>query len=156
MSAHMYSYMCTKYICVYIRWEAGWDLGLIAFSFNTLFLSKKKSKRCERKPPIISNLTYKIWVHRPSIKSTKPLFTVNKQLSSSWCTQSTTAPSCNLHANPVCFACLIQIRSCFQLLLLTLACQSHHLQLTLFFVNQNRRYRWQAQLALSLQKTRLK
>ena len=26
------------------------------FSFNKFFLPKKKSKRCERKPPIISNL----------------------------------------------------------------------------------------------------
>ena len=42
------------------------------------FLSKKKSKRCERKPPIISNLKYKIWAYRPSIKGTKPLFIVIK------------------------------------------------------------------------------
>ena len=34
----------------------GLDLGLTAFSFNIFFLPKKKSKRCERKPPIMSNL----------------------------------------------------------------------------------------------------
>ena len=26
MSAYLYSYTCTKYTCVYICWEAGWDL----------------------------------------------------------------------------------------------------------------------------------
>ena len=34
----------------------GLDLGLTAFFFNIFFLPKKKSKRCERKLPIISNL----------------------------------------------------------------------------------------------------
>ena len=29
---------------------------ILLFFFNTFFLPKKKSKRCERKPPIISNL----------------------------------------------------------------------------------------------------
>ena len=50
------------------------------FSFTYFFLPKKKSKRCERKPPIISNLKYKIWAHRPSIKGTKPLFIVIKAI----------------------------------------------------------------------------
>ena len=50
------------------------------FFFNKYFLSKKKSKRCERKTPIISNLKYKIWAHRLSIKGTKPLFTVMKAI----------------------------------------------------------------------------
>ena len=34
----------------------------------------KKSKRCERKPPIIPMLKYTILAHRPSLKGTKPLF----------------------------------------------------------------------------------
>jgi len=62
----MYLYVCTKYTFVCICKEAGWDLGLTAFFFNIFDLSKKKSKRCERKPPIISNLKYKIWAHRPT------------------------------------------------------------------------------------------
>jgi len=48
--------------------------------FNVFFLSKKKSKRCEHKPPIISNLKYAIWAHRPSIKGTKLLFIVIKAI----------------------------------------------------------------------------
>jgi len=47
---------------------------------NCFFLSKKKSERCERKPPIISSLKYKIWACRPSIKGTKPLFIVIKAI----------------------------------------------------------------------------
>ena len=34
----------------------------------------------KRKPPIISNLKYKIWAHRSSIKGTKPLFIVIKAI----------------------------------------------------------------------------
>jgi len=48
------------------------------FFFNIFCLSKKKSKRCERTPPIISNLELQIWAHRPSTKGTKPLFISNK------------------------------------------------------------------------------
>jgi len=48
------------------------------FFFNIFFLLKKKSKKCERKPPRISNLRYKIWAHWPSIKGNKPLFISNK------------------------------------------------------------------------------
>ena len=72
--------MWSKYICVCICQEAGWDLGLSAIFFNIFFLPKKKSKICERKPQIISNLKYKIWAHRPSINSTKPLFTLIKAI----------------------------------------------------------------------------
>jgi len=50
------------------------------FSLTYFFLPKKKSKRCGRKPPIILNLKYKIWAHRPSIKGTKPLFMVIKAI----------------------------------------------------------------------------
>jgi len=78
ISTCIYSYMCTKYKCVCICQEAGWDLGLTAFFSDIFFLPNKKSKRCELKTPIISNLKYKIWALRPSIKGTKPLFIVIK------------------------------------------------------------------------------
>ena len=76
ISAYIYSYMCTKYTCVCICR----DLGMTAFFFEMFFLQKKKSRRCERKLPIISNLKYKIWAHRPSIKGTKSLFIVIKAI----------------------------------------------------------------------------
>jgi len=80
ISAYIYSDMCTKYIYVCIYQKAGWDLGLTSFFLNINFVSKKKSRRCERKPMIISNLKYKIWAHRLSIKGTKPPFIVTNAL----------------------------------------------------------------------------
>jgi len=47
-----------------------WPLSL----FSPFFLSV--CKRCEHKPPIISNLNFQTWAHRPSIKGTKPLLIV--------------------------------------------------------------------------------
>ena len=51
-----------------------------AFFFKIFFLPKKKSKRCERKPPMISNLKSKIQAHRPSIKGTKALIIIIKEI----------------------------------------------------------------------------
>jgi len=50
---HFRHFWC-EFSQLYVR--GGLDLGLTAFSFNILFLSDKKSKRCERKPQIISNI----------------------------------------------------------------------------------------------------
>ena len=38
---YMFSYMCTKYTCVYML---GWDLGLTAFSWTYTSLRKRKAK----------------------------------------------------------------------------------------------------------------
>ena len=51
-STHVYVY-ASVYVYARRRDEI---LGPTSFFFNMLFLSKKKSKRCEHKPPIISNL----------------------------------------------------------------------------------------------------
>jgi len=53
---------------------------MTAFFFNIFFLPKKKSKRCQRKPPIISNLNNKIRAYRPSIKGTEPPIIVLKAI----------------------------------------------------------------------------
>jgi len=45
-------YVYKVHMCIYILR----DLELTAFFFDIFFLPEKKSKRCERKPPIISNL----------------------------------------------------------------------------------------------------
>ena len=75
-AAYMYSYTCIKYICVFICCAAGWDHGLVFFSFNVLFLPKKKSKRCGR----ITENSNPQWLelHRPSIKGTKLPYEVTK------------------------------------------------------------------------------
>jgi len=70
-------YMCKVHMCMYML-GGGMRSWTNFFSFNIFFLSKKKSKIYECKLPIISNLYYKIGAHRPSIKSTKPLFIVIK------------------------------------------------------------------------------
>jgi len=41
---HYRSFMCTTYTCVYIHWEAGWDLGLSVFFFIIFSFQKKKAK----------------------------------------------------------------------------------------------------------------
>jgi len=56
-SRHIYIRICVQstHFYVYAR-RRDEILDKLLFSFNISFLPKKKSKRCERKPPIISNL----------------------------------------------------------------------------------------------------
>jgi len=63
--------------------------------------------RLARKLPRISNLKYKIWAHRPSIKGTKPLFIVIKAIiiilhMSCTCRDSSTQENA-LHVQPNAF-----------------------------------------------------
>ena len=51
-----------------------------SFFLYIFFLPKKKSKRCECKPPINSNLNSWNRSHRPLIKGTKLLFIVIKAI----------------------------------------------------------------------------
>jgi len=56
-SRHFYICICVQSTHVYVYARRRDEiLGPTSFFFNMLFLSRKKSKRCERKPPIISNL----------------------------------------------------------------------------------------------------
>ena len=65
-SRHKCICICVQstHVCIYICWEAGWDLGLIVFFFNVCFLPKKKGKRYECNTEI-SNL-YGFDLLRPS------------------------------------------------------------------------------------------
>jgi len=56
LSICIFVYMYKVHIC-HIMYILGGRMGswTICFFFKTFFLSKNKSKRCERKPPIISN-----------------------------------------------------------------------------------------------------
>ena len=67
----------SEHVYVYAR-RRDEILDWLLVVFNVFFLSKKKSKRCERKPPINSNLKWQVWAHRLSNKGTKPLCIVIK------------------------------------------------------------------------------
>jgi len=56
LGIYVFVYVYKVHMCMYML--GGGMLGLTAFSFNIVFLLKKKSKRCERKPLIISNLYF--------------------------------------------------------------------------------------------------
>jgi len=56
---HMFVYVYKVNMCTCML-GGGMNLGLTIFSSNIVFLPKNKSKRCERKPLIISNLKSKI------------------------------------------------------------------------------------------------
>ena len=54
---HICICICVQSIHLYVYTRRRDEiLDQLLFSFNIFFLSTKKSKRCERKPPIISNL----------------------------------------------------------------------------------------------------
>ena len=59
LDIHMfvYVYKLQLYMCMYMLggWMRSWTNCFFS-NRDIVFLSKKKSKRCERKPPIISNL----------------------------------------------------------------------------------------------------
>jgi len=79
LGIHIFVYLYKVNMCMYMQggWMRSWTNR---FFHKHIFLPKKKSKRCERNPPIISNLKYQIWAHRPSIKGTKPLSIVLKAI----------------------------------------------------------------------------
>ena len=59
LGIYIFVYMYKVHMCMYML-GGGIRFWTNCFFFNILFLPKKKSKRCERKPPIISNPKYKI------------------------------------------------------------------------------------------------
>jgi len=70
-SLHTYVRICVQSVHVYVYTRRRDEIlvyYVTAFFLNIFFLSKRNSKRCKSKTPIISNLKYKIWAHRPSIK----------------------------------------------------------------------------------------
>ena len=77
LGIHIFVYVYKVRMCVYML-GGGMRSWTNCFFLQHFFLPKKKSKKCVRKPPINSNLKYKIRAHRPSIKGTKPLFIVIK------------------------------------------------------------------------------
>jgi len=74
---HTFVYVYKVHMCKYML-GGGMRSWTNCFFLNICFLLKQKSKRCERKPLIISNLNYKIWAHGPSINGIQPLFISNK------------------------------------------------------------------------------
>jgi len=57
LAIYLFVYVYNVHICMYML-RGGMRSWTTAFFFNTFFLPKKKSKRSERKPLIISNLTF--------------------------------------------------------------------------------------------------
>ena len=56
LDIHIFVYVYKVHMCIYMLRGGMRSWTNCFFSFNIFFLPKKKSKRCERKPPIISNL----------------------------------------------------------------------------------------------------
>ena len=56
LGIHIFVYVYKLHMCIYMLRGGMRSWTNCFFSFNIFFLPKKKSKRCERKPPIISNL----------------------------------------------------------------------------------------------------
>jgi len=58
LGIYVFVYVYKVHMCMYMLGGGmrSWTARLTAFFFNIFFLPKKKSKRWERKPPIISNL----------------------------------------------------------------------------------------------------
>ena len=56
LGIHIFVYVYKGHVCIYML-GGGMRSSTNCFSFNIFLLLKKKSKRCERKPPIISNLS---------------------------------------------------------------------------------------------------
>ena len=62
LGIYIFIYVYKVHMCMYML-GGGMRSWTNCFFFNIFFFPKKKSKRCERKPPIISNLN-KIWAQR--------------------------------------------------------------------------------------------
>ena len=60
LGMYIFIYVYNVHMCMYMLGGAGMRSWTNCFFFNLFFLSGKKSKRCERKPPIISTVKYKI------------------------------------------------------------------------------------------------
>ena len=60
LGIYVFVYVCKVHICMYMLKGRMRSLTQCLFSSTFVFFSTKKSKRCQRKPPIISNLRYKI------------------------------------------------------------------------------------------------
>jgi hypothetical protein len=112
ISANMYSYMFTKYLCVYICWEVGWDLEKLLFSLAYFSFWKSKAKDAIVKP--WNGIDIESKLHRPSIKGTKLLIVI-KAIVNSHRTQ-TVPPyhselklSCILSQNKICYLCHEQL-----------------------------------------------
>ena len=56
LDIHIFVYVYKIHMCIYMIRGGMRSRTNCFFFFNMSFLPKKKSKRCERKPPIISNL----------------------------------------------------------------------------------------------------
>ena len=69
MDEYIYIRKCVQSTHVYVYARRRDEiLDFLLFSLASFFLSKKnKSKRCERKPPIISKVKYMIWAHRSQL-----------------------------------------------------------------------------------------
>jgi len=80
LDMYIFVYVYKVHMCMYMLGGGMRSWTDTAFFFNIFFLPKKKSKRCERKPPMISNLKSKIQAHRPSIKGTKALIIIIKEI----------------------------------------------------------------------------
>jgi len=78
ISAFVFSYMCTKYTCIYIYMlGSGMKSELTSFFLWTCF-SKKKSKRCERNT--VTSNPHGFVLHSPSIQGNRLLFKVKKAI----------------------------------------------------------------------------
>jgi len=60
LGIHIFVHVYKIHMCIYMLGGRMKSWTKCFFLLHIFFLSNKKSKRCERKPPIISNLKYKI------------------------------------------------------------------------------------------------